>query len=186
MEHQGDSIMRTSLLIAPLLLATATLAQAPATVVLNFNGNRCPVGMTAEREAFGRTEWIVSLEDSSGATNAVAQRGANSGVYVRLNAINAQPFNKVRVAVDFAKPVAGVMLVGTKVSESPDLRKTFDLSATEGSARGLSGSLLVGTAVIVTRVHLLGITYADGSKWEPDAGSRCSVKPSFLLPVAAR
>jgi hypothetical protein len=178
--------MRTSLFFAPLIFATAAVAQAPANVILSFGDTHCPVIMNAQREAYGRTEWIVSLEDSGATPVAASQHGANSGVFVKLRAMNAQPFSKVKIAVDFAKPVAGVMPVGTKVAESPDLRKTFDLTASEGSARDLEGSLLVGPAMFVTRVHLLGITYANGSTWEPDWSSSCSVRPSLLLPVEAR
>ena len=178
--------MRTSLFIAPLILASAAVAQAPANVVLMFPGSHCPVGMTAQREAYGRTEWVVSLEDSRDLASVGAKHGANTGVYVELNASRTKPMSRVKVAVDFTKPVAGVMPVDGKVSEVPDLRKTFEVAANEGSARELSASLLVGQVVFVTRVHLLGITYADGSTWAPAEGSSCSVRPSLLMPVEAR
>lgn len=178
--------MRASLFVVPLLLASAGLAQAPGTVVVMSPGNHCPVGMTAQREAYGRTEWIVSLEDSRDVASVGARRGANTGVYVELNALRTRPMSKVKVAVDFTKPVPGVMPVDGKVSEVPDLRKTFEVAANEGSARELSASLLVGSVVFVTRVHLLGITYADGSTWAPAEGAGCSVRPSLLLSVEAR
>jgi hypothetical protein len=143
--------------------------------------------MTAQREAFGRTEWIVSLEDSRDpAMTSAAQQPANTGVFVELNAHRTKPISRVKVAVDFAKYKSGVMPAKTKVANSPETQKTFDLSATGGSANELSGSLLLGQTVFVTRVHLLGITYADGSTWEPAAGSTCSIKPSLYLPVNTR
>jgi hypothetical protein len=177
--------MRTSLVTLPLLLATATLAQAPVTAVPNFASN-CPVGMTAQREAFGRTEWIVSLEDSRDPAITAARRTANTGVYLELNAHKSKPLSQVKVAVDFAQYKSGVMPAETKVTPSPETQKTFDLSAGGGSASELSGSLLLGQPVFVTRVHLLGITYADGSKWQPAAGSSCSIKPSLYMPVDSR
>jgi len=177
--------MRTSLVALPLLLVTATFAQAPVTRPDPF-ASTCPVGMTAQREAFGRTEWVVALEDSRDPAITAAHRAANTGVFVELNAHKVKPISKVKVAVDFEQYKSGIMPAETKITPSPDTQKTFDLSATGGSASRLSGSLLLGSPVFITRVRLLGITYADGSTWQPAAGSACSIKPSLYMPVDAR
>ena len=77
-------------------------------------------------------------------------------------------------------------VTGTGAATPVDMKKTFELSASGGSARRLAGNLRVAPVVAgITRVELMRITYADGSTWVA-SGVGCSVRPSLFMPVGDR
>lgn len=188
--------MRSVLFALPLLAATTAFGQASPSFKLNHvyplnqtpgqpggypvQGWNCPVGMTAERQATGATQWVVSLEDARVPAAEARAHASRMGVRVGLKALLA--FREAKVAVSYQVPPAGVMLVDGAVSTET---KTFALSAGDDPAQELERSLLLGTGINVTRVRLLSLTYADGTVWQPGANFSCSVRVSHLLPVAA-
>ena len=188
--------MRRILFALPLLAATMTFAQAPvqppgpftlhhvyalaepaASNVMRWG---CPVGMAAEQQATGATQWVVSLEDS-GSSGGIPR--GKMGVHVALKAPANWVFREARVAVTYKVSPAGAMLVDGQV---PDTTKTFDLSVGDDPAVELERSLLLGAGVSVQRVKLMSLTYPDGSVWQPAPNYNCSVRVSHFLPVAAR
>jgi hypothetical protein len=186
--------MRRILFALPLLAATMTLAQAPVQAprpftlhhvypldqsqVYPLNRWNCPVGMTAEQKATGATQWIVSLEDSR---NPSRIPPGKMGVHVALKAPGDWKFRSAKVEVAYVVPPAGMMLVdGNQSTET----RTFDLSSSEDPTQELERSLLIGSGVSITRVKLLGLTYADGTVWQPGSMYSCSVRVSHFLPVA--
>jgi hypothetical protein len=60
--------MRSFLSALPLLATTMLFAQAPRPFTMHhvypLDGWSCPVGMTAQQQASGATQGVVSLEDS--------------------------------------------------------------------------------------------------------------------------
>jgi hypothetical protein len=199
--------MRRILFALPLLATTMAFAQAPVQApvqprpfTLNhaypldqpqihypFTGWSCPVGMTAEQQAFGATQWVISLEDSRIPDMEARARSSRSGVRVDLKAPRNWAFKSARVAVSYMVPQTGTMLVGAgfSINGGRPATKTFDLSAGEDPAQELERTLLLGSAVNVTQVRLISLTYPDGSVWQPGRNYSCSVGISHLLPVAA-
>jgi hypothetical protein len=152
----------------------------------------CPVGMTAERQASGQREWIVSLEDAL-QPQRPNTRANKAGVRVELNEFTGKAIKQAEVAVYYMAPGIHSLLVGQAASGQssdapvPDLKKTFVLSAADGEPKlRLAGSLLVSNAASITRVRLLSIEYADGSRWQTTSSSYCTVEPGLLMAVAGR
>jgi hypothetical protein len=71
---------------------------------------------------------------------------------------------------------------GTKDMRESD--KTFVLQQKAGVH--VVGDLLVGPAATITRVHLMSVTFSDGSVWRAPSADACSVVPNGVMEVAAR
>jgi len=183
--------MRHVLFALPLLATTMAFAQAPRPFTLHhtysldqpnvspLNHWSCPVGMTAEQQANGATQWVVSLEDSR---DPVRIPRGKMGVRVGLTAPKDWAIREAKVVVSYMVPPAGAMLVGGSPSTET---RTFELSAGEAPVLELERSLQLSPGVSVTRVKLLSLTYADGTVWQPDGAYNCSVRVSHFLPVNA-
>jgi hypothetical protein len=70
---------------------------------------------------------------------------------------------------------------GTKDMRESD--KTFVLQ--QKAAMHVVGDLLVGPAATITYVHLMSVTYADGSVWHAPSPDACTVVPNRVMEVAA-
>jgi hypothetical protein len=188
--------MRSFLFALPLLATTMACAQAPAPSPLvrplahayplnephvgAMGGWSCPVGMTAEQQATGATQWVVSLEDSG---NPPRDRPGAVGVHVALKGSKDKGFRAARVAVSYlVSPRGGMLVATTPASET----RTFDLSVGAEARADLESSLLLGSGVSVTRVELLSLTYADGTVWPLRTEYNCGVRVSHVLRVATR
>ncbi len=186
--------MRRILFALPLLAAGTVFAQAPVTAppaftlkhvypldqpqVDHLNLRSCPVGMSAEQQGAGATQWIVSLEDSR---HPGRVHPGKMGVRVALKVAEDWAFVGAKVAVSYLVSPKGAMLLwGAPSAET----RTFDLSAGDDPAVELERSLLLAPGVSVTRVKLLSLTYADGTVWQPSDNSICSVRVSHVLRVA--
>ena len=162
----------------------ATLTQYP---VVTFRGE-CPVGMVVEQRGWGASRWITSLEDArEPGVNGGGLETRNAGVYVEMTAATGgKALSQVELAVYFVPPKSRVLTVkgsGDSTVATADRKKTFEMSASDGSARRLAGNLRVAPVVAgITRVDLMRITYADGSMWVA-SGVGCSVRPSLFMPV---
>ncbi|SFS04462.1 hypothetical protein SAMN05421771_0923 [Granulicella pectinivorans] len=150
------------------------LGQPPASMRTSWS---CPVGITAEQQATGATQWVVSLEDARSDDRISPGR---MGVHVNLKAPTA--FRKAQLAVYFMVPPTGAMMVSSQPQETS---RTFDIWSGDDPAAELERSLLLGSGVSVTRVKLLVVTYADGTVWQPAANYNCSVRVSHFMRVAA-
>ena len=153
-------------------------------------GVGCPVGMKAERQASGQREWIVSLEDALQVQRPNnTTRANNAGVHVDLVGFRSKPMRQAEVAVYYIAPGVHSLLVdqaGDATLPASDLKKTFVLSAADGESHvQLAGSLLVGNAASITRVQLLSVEYSDGSTWQTNGASSCTVEPGLLMAVSS-
>jgi hypothetical protein len=183
--------MRRILFALPLLATTIVFAQAPA-FTLNHTYQlgqpvlptpnhllSCPVGMAAEQQATGATQWVVSLED---ARNPQHIPPGKMGVHVSLAAYDDHKISTARVEVAYMVPPTGMLLVDGNASTQT---RTFDLSAGGEPTKEIESSLLIGPGVSITRVKLLGFSYADGAEWQPGGNFNCSVRVSHILRVSA-
>jgi hypothetical protein len=164
----------------PSVVAGELAARQKEIVSAYLLATSCPVGIKAQQEGSAQREWTISLEDAGQAARESESR--SSGVHVELNAPKDKTLSQVELAVYFKAPVSGVLPVAG-ASSAPDQKKTFDLSAGDDPARTLSGSLLVGPAAGVTRVHLLSITYSDGTEWRATSGTNCNAYVSHFVLV---
>lgn len=197
--------MRPTLFALTLLAATAApiLAQAPAQtqfpvpsaattrpahiVFTGTNAGTCPIGMTAQRRDAGQTLWTVALEEERSPKTEAAMRPGDAGVHVELNGFKDKAIRQVKLAVSFTAPGSRALPVTeSETGAPPELKKLFDLVAADGSATRLVGDLLVRHAANITRVHLLSITYADGSTWQASSSTDCSIEPSRVILVGSR
>ena len=180
--------MRSFLSALPLLATTMVFAQAPVqpprvfklSHVYPMSGWSCPVGMTAQRQAAGATQWVISFEDSG---NPSRLPPGKMGVRVSLKTSKDRAFREAKVAVSYMVSPSGAMLLGGVPSAQT---RTFNLFASDDPDAELERSLLLGFGVSVTRVKLRSLTYADGTVWQPDGNYNCSVRVSHFLPVASR
>ena len=194
--------MRPTLFALTLLAATATLAQAqtqfpittaattqpsPPHIFTGMNGGICPVGMTAQQQASGQTLWTIALEDQRSSKNDAAMRPGDAGVHVELTGFKDKAIRQVKLTVYFLAPgTHAIPVTESETGATSDLQKTFELAAAEGSARKLAGDLLVGPAASITRVHVLSITYADGSTWQASSSANCTIEPNRVILVGSR
>jgi len=179
--------MRRILFALPLLAASA-LAQEAHPFTLHHvyaldqpNASSrwsCPVGIAAQQQATGATQWVVSLEDSANPSRLPAGK---MGVHVVLKALGSLKFSTAKVEVAYLVPPAGMMLVDGNAATQT---RTFDLSAGDDPTQEMERSLLIGSGVSISRVKLLSLTYADGTESQLAGNSNCSVRISHLLPVA--
>jgi hypothetical protein len=193
--------MRPTLFALTLLAATATLAQAqtrfpvpaaattppsrPLIVFPGTNGATCPLAMAAQQQSSGQTIWTVALEDERSPMTAI--RPGDAGVHVRLVDFKDKAIRQVKLAVYFIAPGSrATPVTESETGVTSDLQKTFELIAAEGSAHKLAGDLLVGPAASITRVHVLSITYADGSTWQASSTSNCTIEPNRIILVGSR
>jgi len=139
--------------------------------------------MTVQQQGWGRVEWTVSLEDKQGAGSEIRGESGKAGVRVELETSRAM--SEVELALFYMAPGGRVLPVpAARYASKPasELKKTFVLSAGNGSASRIGGSLLVGATAGVTRVQLTRVRYSDGGEWKT-SGAGCFVKPSLFMPV---
>lgn len=181
--------MRLASFVLPLALCGVTLLPAQqakisaGTPASDFAGaNLCPGHLWAREGARPETQWTRSLEDKSGPGFAPAP--GSTGLHVALSAA-PRDLREMDLAVFFVPPGARLLGVrGLSGEQIPEQKKTFRLVATTNAARSLDGDLLVGPSFEIQRVHLLSVTYKDGSVWRAASESVCSIVPDRLLPVA--
>ena len=159
---------------------SASTAQLSQYVVV---GAECPGQLTAQRQAKGvETVWTVAQEDE-GAKNQTNKSGL--GVRVAFQGVKT-PMHSLELRVSYLPQGLRLMPVDPK-QEAKDMResdKTFVLQ--QKAAMHVVGDLLVGPAATITRVHLMSVTYADGSVWRAPSADACSVVPSGYMLVEAK
>lgn len=70
---------------------------------------------------------------------------------------------------------------GGDEKDPQELKKTFVLTANDKTR--VERDLMVGPAAMITRVHLISATFADGSVWHAANEGACSVEPSRAIAV---
>ena len=144
----------------------------------------CPGQLTAQQQAkgAGMTVWTMAQGDPNG-LNDLNKPGL--GVRVGFQGGKA-PIRSLELQVSYLPP--GLRYIPTDQRQAvKDMResdKTFVLQ--EKDVTQVAGDLLVGPAATITRVHLMSVTYADGSVWHPSSADACSVVPNRVMEVATK
>jgi hypothetical protein len=183
--------MRLSLFAVLLLVSAPVFAQqgpvspvkiTPNSQVVILTDGNCPVGFSAKPRASAQALWTISLEDAVRPQSPASMRSINTGIHVELRARGTASIREVELTVDYVAPGTHALPVGDSGAPAT-LKKTFNLAAEGGASLQLAGDLLVGPSAGIKRVHLVSLTYADGSTWQAEANRPCSVEPSHFLLV---
>ncbi len=174
--------------VACLMVAAVGQAQTGSASTAQFSqyvivGANCPGQLTAQQQARGgQTLWTIAEEDQ-GAKNEANKAGL--GVHVAFHDLKT-PVHSLELRVSYLPQ--GLRLMPTDPKQgTKDMResdKTFVLQ--QKAAMHVVGDLLVGPAATITRVHLMSVTYADGSVWRAPSADACSVVPNRMVEVAAK
>jgi hypothetical protein len=141
--------------------------------------------------------WTGALEDrgrSQESDGAARGKFGGLGIQVEFESANV-PVHALELRVSYLPQQLRYLPVDPKGSQfmpagpkgAKDMResrKTFDLA--EQAAMHVDGNLWVGPASTIKRVHLLSVTYANGSVWRAPSEDACSVEPDGLLLVGAK
>lgn len=167
----------------PILIALIAMAQPLSGGVTPGKGvaaTRCPVVFRADQHDVGggRTVWTVAFEDRDKKDKWWPESGS-MGVHVVFAGARS-PMRSLEFSVSYLPPGTHVMPAPDAMSAS-ELKKSYTLMAHDRVP--LYGDLLVGPASMITRVRLVGATFADGTAWHAASDTQCSVEPSRVLPV---
>jgi len=174
-------------IVAALGLMVAAGAQAQTSKVGPTQASRyviegpgCPGSLRAQHQpTVGKTIWTVALEDKDKKDKGRAPAGM--GLHVVFESERTQP-RSAELSVSYlplrlkAMPIEG--------DKTQELKKTFALAAEDKDH--LDGDLMVGPAATITRVHLMSVTFSDGSVWHAPSEDACSVAPALYMPVEAK
>lgn len=168
----------------PSVAQQAAKANSPAASHFVPTGE-CPAHLTAHQQGSGQAVWTIALEDAGKPAQSGDGPPPETGVHVNLQLPRGAELSHVRLMVSFvppgvrAYPVPAARFTSTRPAEQ---KKTFELSAPDGTDREVEGDLLVGRSFLIKRVHLLELTYADGRVWRAPREDACSIEPNrFLL-----
>jgi hypothetical protein len=148
----------------------------------------CPGQLQARQQATGgAVVWTTALEDQSDKT-AWTARPSGLGIHVEFagvkTAVKAMELRVSYLPLGLRRMPLDTTLRNT-VAESPQERaKTFDLD--REAAMQIGGDLLVGPAAMITRVHLVSATFADGSLWRAPDEDACTIEPNRWLLLEAK
>lgn len=162
--------------------STAQLTKQVETIQASMDASACPGQLTAQQKASGgQTVWTTSQNSWNAQSD-----GNKPGLGVRVAFQGAKTIRSLELRVSYLPP--GLRFIPTDVKQTAmDMResdKTFVLQEKDGLR--VVGDLLVGPAATITRVHLMSVTYADGSVWHPSNDEQCSVVPNRVMEVAAK
>lgn len=170
--------------------AIRTEQQQKAVIMLQnkaatLDGSECPGALQARQQATGGAEvWTTAMGDE----RARWARPQGLGIHVDFQAANTE-VNALELRVSYLPLGLHAMLVAPTVTNtatgSPRERaKTFNLDRV--AAMRIGGDLLVGPAATITRVHLVSVTFADGTVWRAPSEDACTVVPTRIMLVAAK
>lgn len=148
----------------------------------------CPGMLTAQQQAAGgATIWATASDDQNSSATRIA-RQSGLGIHVEFEAA-ATAVKSLELRVSYLPLGLRRMSVAASVTNSaapqPQPRaKTFNLD--RAAALRFAGDLLVGPAAIITQVHMVSATFADGSVWRAADDDACTVVPSRVMLVAQR
>lgn len=163
---------------------SASKAQLSSYVVV---GAACPGQLTARQQATGgATMWTTALEDQRD-KDALLRKPGGLGVHVDFEgATTAVKDLELRVSYEPLGLKRVPVAPGTNgfVSNATEREKNFNLD--REAAMRVDADLLVGPAATITRVHLITVTFADGSVWRAPTPDACSVVPSRIVLVKSK
>jgi hypothetical protein len=146
-------------------------------------GVGCPGDLQARQQATGgATVWTTALEDEHGA------RPSGLGVHVvfvgEKTAVKALELRVSYLPLGLRRMLVSPTVANVVEASPQERAKTFDLD--REAAMRIGGNLLVGPAATITRVHLVSLTYADGSMWHASSDDQCSIVPNRVMEVATK
>jgi hypothetical protein len=160
----------------------ASTKQMPRYVLV---GPGCPGQFTARQQASGGgTMWTTALEDKDKKEQPPA--GGSLGVHVDFQGAKTQA-RSAELSVSYLPAGLRVMPVAPGAdAKNPDesKKKTFALTA-EDKAH-VEGNLMVGPAAMIESVHLMSVTFTDGSVWRAANDSTCTIEPNRVVQVDSR
>jgi hypothetical protein len=181
--------MRGTLIALSLLVTGSVAAQtSPVTTTLHPSATYdpgCPVDMSARQKGAGQTLWTVALEDQRDTANVAKAKRGGMGVAVELKAEKDHGIREATFEVSYVPPGARALLVDRPgLPKGAELKKkTFSLSAGDVGTLKLVGDLPVGRAAMIDLVHLVSLSYADGTQWHARNAGSCTIEPSRMVLV---
>jgi hypothetical protein len=158
----------------------ASAKQMPRYVAV---GAGCPGQLSAHQQSSGgSTMWTIALEDKDKKEQPPA--AGSLGVHVEFQGVKTQA-RSAELSVSYLPAGLRVMPVtpGAKSSQESK-KKTFELTA-EDKAR-VEGNLMVGRAATIESVHLMSVTFTDGSVWHAANDSTCTIEPNRVVRVDSK
>jgi len=148
----------------------------------------CPVSMRAEHRADGSLMTVDKgrdgeKRDSGGAAQRIhlsLGKGSDSERVVAVQITVHGTSNKPRTMA------ADSRVTGLRLNDSPDARKTLNLSFGDRDKDEATADLLLRGFTSVTSITLESLTFANGSAWMPDFGKPCRITPDPLMLIADR
>lgn len=141
----------------------------------------CPVEMSAQPRGASGSEWIIALGEAEQTKSGDAARSRDAGVHVEVNAPKDKSLSRVKLAVEYKKRPSGFQPADGS-QETADGSKSYELSAGDGAARLLAGDLLVGPDLMATQVHVISLTYSDGSTYTVEKRA-CTAPVNFMVRI---
>jgi hypothetical protein len=151
-----DNTMHDALQGCPVLMETTRLG----------GGDMVKVMGATEREPGQRIR--LTLRDRSNSARVVGARVAVRGTD--------------------GKPRMSTLASGLadSTNRAGEVTKTVTLNFNDRGESWAAADMLLRGLTSVSRVRLESITYADGTSWQPEQGSSCSVVPSPMMLIAGR
>jgi hypothetical protein len=160
----------------------ASTKQMPRYVLV---GPGCPGEFTARQQSSGgSTMWATALEDKDKKEQPPA--AGSLGVHVEFQGAKTQA-RSAELSVSYLPAGLRVMPVAPGAdakSTDETKKKTFELTA-EDKAR-VEGNLMVGRAATIESVHLMSVTFTDGSVWHAANDSTCTIEPNRVVRVDSK
>lgn len=145
---------------------------------------KCPGWLRADQHVVGgqRTMWTIAVEEKDRHPLAVL---GTMGVHVVFGAMEART-RSLELSVSYLPAGAREMRVSPEADgKGAQVRNKSYVLTGDDKAR-VEGDLLVGAASTVTRVHLVSVTFTDGSVWHAASDGACSVEPKRVLSVEGK
>jgi hypothetical protein len=125
--------------------------------------------------------WTTALEDQEKKGRTPAP--GSMGVHVEFDGAKMQA-RSVELSVRYLPFGLRVMPVTPDTnakSSQESKKKTFTLVGEDKTP--IAGNLMVGPASMIDSVHLMSVTFSDGSVWHAPNDSACTVAPERLILV---
>ena len=173
---------------ADLQAQKAAALRSLETMKFEMAGKACPGQLQAQQQATGGgTVWTTAYEDRGDKAEWIV-RPRGLGIHVEFaNAKTAVKGLELRVSylpLGLRSVPLGAQLTNGAERSPQEKVKTFNLD--REAAMHVGGDLLVGPAATITHVHLMSVTFADGSVWRASSDDQCSIVPSKFMLVEAK
>ena len=152
------------------------------TVIISPSQVSCPVGIQAQH-APGLTSQVPV--DKNG--NVSRKESPNSGQHLQLTLNNPKTaaISEVRIRVRGWSAKRRTVPAQTAGADYSDASRTFDLKVTIASHGTANKDVWVHGLTAVNSIELIGVSYDDGSSWEPGS-VQCSITPDPTMLISQK